>query len=936
MAIDTLDRIATDVRDPRARSYIPLHRARRALMDGRAEETERLIDEGVKLAWSLHDSTVPILAGAQLFALRRAQGRLGELENAVHQFADRLPAMPAWRCALAVLYLDDGREGEARRELEHLAARDFADFPRDNVWMIAMASLAELCHGLEEGGHAVEVEKLLAPFANRNVVSPEGIFGGPVTRYLALCAAARADWDVAREYMAAARTAAERLSLGPTLALLDLDEAQILARRDGPGDAAAARALLVRARERSSAIGVPVMGGRLERVEEMVGATGTATASPAATVPAPAEGLTASLRREGDVWRVEFEGRTRCVKDAKGLRHLALLLDHPGVEFHAVDIVGAAEGTTAAGRAGVAGDADVEVRRGDGDAGALLDPQAKREYRARLEDLRAEIEEAEDFNDPERAARAREEMEFIARELSSAVGLGGRDRKAASNAERARVNVTRAVKGRHPPHRRRGREPRPRARDDRAHRLLLPLRARSAAPGDLAGRWRLSPGGRWPVPSRPWRARSNPSTSSSSARASAGRSPPAGSPRRAGASCSSSAGGRGRRGRFPGPRGRRGATASGGRARGCSACGTCGASPGSRRSSSSGLGGGSLIYANVALRKDAETFADDEHEHWPVRYEDLEPHYATVEAMQGARPYPHDREPYASTPKTNALLDGARRAGLDAFLPNIAVSFAPDGEAPGAPLPPAPNVHDAPRYTCRLCGECIVGCQYGAKNTLDYTYLSAARTAGATIRCCCEATLLAPADDGGWRVGYRQHLTAKTGHRADLLDPTDEPEREVRAGAVVLAAGTFGTTRLLLSQPAEPATAQPPPRDGVQLATATCCSSCATPTGRSTRRPARRSRRRRAWTTATRRAGASSSCRTRAPPPGASGCGRRPSCRRTSGACATGSGARSARGCAARSTRASARCSARRSGRRASRPRCCRCSAWAATCPAGA
>ena len=452
MAIATLDRIATDVRDPRARSYIPLHRARRALMDGRAEEAERLIDEGVKLAWSLHDSTVPILAGAQLFALRRAQGRLGELENAVHQFADRLPAMPAWRCALAVLYLDDGREGEARRELEHLAARGFADFPRDNVWMIAMASLAELCHGLEEGGHAVEVEKLLAPFANRNVVSPEGIFGGPVTRYLALCAAARADWDVAREYMAAARAAAERLSLGPTLALLDLDEAQILARRAGPGDAEAARTLLVRARERSAAIGVPVMGGRLERVEEMVGATGAvdAAASPAGAVPAQAaaaDGLTASLRREGDVWRVEFEGRTRFVKDAKGLRHLALLLDNPGVEFHAVDIVGAAEGTTAAGRAGVAGDADVEVRRGDGDAGALLDPQAKREYRARLEDLRAEIEEAEDFNDPERAARAREEMEFIARELSSAVGLGGRDRKAASNAERARVNVTRAVKG---------------------------------------------------------------------------------------------------------------------------------------------------------------------------------------------------------------------------------------------------------------------------------------------------------------------------------------------------------------------------------------------------------------------------------------------------------------------------------------------------------
>jgi hypothetical protein len=202
-----------------------------------------------------------------------------------------------------------------------------------------------------------------------------------------------------------------------------------------------------------------VMGGRLERVEAMVGAAGGAAAAPASASAAAAtgagvaagaavgNGVTGTLRREGDVWRVEFEGRTRYVKDAKGLRHLALLLDNPGIEFHAVDIVGAAEGTAAAGRTGAVGDADLEVRRGDGDAGALLDPQAKREYRARLEDLRAEIEEAEDFNDPERAARAREEMEFIARELSSAVGLGGRDRKAASNAERARVNVTRAVKG---------------------------------------------------------------------------------------------------------------------------------------------------------------------------------------------------------------------------------------------------------------------------------------------------------------------------------------------------------------------------------------------------------------------------------------------------------------------------------------------------------
>jgi hypothetical protein len=80
------------------------------------------------------------------------------------------------------------------------------------------------------------------------------------------------------------------------------------------------------------------------------------------------------------------------------------------------------------------------------DAGPGLDPEAKAAYRGRLEDLREELEEAESFNDPERAARAREEMEFLARELAGAVGLGGRDRKAASNAERARVAVTKAVR----------------------------------------------------------------------------------------------------------------------------------------------------------------------------------------------------------------------------------------------------------------------------------------------------------------------------------------------------------------------------------------------------------------------------------------------------------------------------------------------------------
>jgi hypothetical protein len=159
---------------------------------------------------------------------------------------------------------------------------------------------------------------------------------------------------------------------------------------------------------------------------------------------APAQGPAgAVLAREGDVWRLDYEGRVLRVRDAKGMRHLALLLANPGIEFHAVDVATAAEGGAAPAAESAEG---LAVRAGTGDAGPALDSQAKAEYRSRLEDLRAEIEEAESFNDPERAARAREEMDFIAHELSAAVGLGGRDRRAASAAERARVNVTRALR----------------------------------------------------------------------------------------------------------------------------------------------------------------------------------------------------------------------------------------------------------------------------------------------------------------------------------------------------------------------------------------------------------------------------------------------------------------------------------------------------------
>ena len=76
----------------------------------------------------------------------------------------------------------------------------------------------------------------------------------------------------------------------------------------------------------------------------------------------------------------------------------------------------------------------------------LLDPQAKAQYQHRLTELRADLHEAEQRNDPHRAAKARDEMDAIAQHLASAIGLGGHDRKTSSAAERARSAVTKRLK----------------------------------------------------------------------------------------------------------------------------------------------------------------------------------------------------------------------------------------------------------------------------------------------------------------------------------------------------------------------------------------------------------------------------------------------------------------------------------------------------------
>ena len=152
---------------------------------------------------------------------------------------------------------------------------------------------------------------------------------------------------------------------------------------------------------------------------------------------------TSNVRREGDYWSLVFEGRTVRVRDLKGIRYLARLLAHPGREFHVLDLVAAETGEPAEAESNRAAGAS---RAALGDAGAMLDAQAKNAYRRRLAEIEEDIEQARALEDTEREAQADAERDFLVRELSRAVGLRGRDRRAASASERARVAVTRAIR----------------------------------------------------------------------------------------------------------------------------------------------------------------------------------------------------------------------------------------------------------------------------------------------------------------------------------------------------------------------------------------------------------------------------------------------------------------------------------------------------------
>jgi cholesterol oxidase len=186
----------------------------------------------------------------------------------------------------------------------------------------------------------------------------------------------------------------------------------------------------------------------------------------------------------------------------------------------------------------------------------------------------------------------------------------------------------------------------------------------------------------------------------------------------------------------------------------------------------SGLGGTSLINANVAIVPDDEVF----HElSWPrtVTSDELMPYYERAANMLEARTHPRAAELL----KVKALDRRAREIGRKAEALNIAVNFHLEGT----------NAYGAQQTPCIDCGDCVTGCNVGAKNTLCMNYLPLAKNNGADIFTQTEVDWLEKLADGGWRIH---------GGRFTGLGLPENFTLEARC--VILSAGSLGTTEILL------------------------------------------------------------------------------------------------------------------------------------------
>lgn len=264
--IETATRLAEELHQPRFIWHTLGLRALRALMSGSLDDAERLAEDALAAGRRADPQNADHYHAIQLATLRYGQGRLEEIEAPMRSFVERFPNLGTWRCTLALLYSELGREADARRELERASAGDWAALRRDSTWCVGIARAADACAQLGDSGRAERLYELLLPFESRNLVLGRvaSISIGSAARYLGMLAATMSRFDGAAGHFERALASNSAMGARPWLVHTRCDYARMLLTRREGDDRRRATWLLDEAEAEAGDIG-------MERIVERAG-----------------------------------------------------------------------------------------------------------------------------------------------------------------------------------------------------------------------------------------------------------------------------------------------------------------------------------------------------------------------------------------------------------------------------------------------------------------------------------------------------------------------------------------------------------------------------------------------------------------------------------------------------------------------------------------
>ena len=245
--LDAMAIVARELRQPSQNWFVSTMRARMALLEGRLPQAAELISQAHAIGEQTQNWNATVTYRLQLYALRREQGRLGEIEDLVRRSIQDYPTYPIFHCAAAHTAAALGNAKAARDALETLSLDDFAAIPFDEEWLVSMTLLAEAACILDDGERASALCERLLPYADRVAVAYPEISTGAVARNLGLLAATVQRVAAAEQHFEQALELNDRIGARRWLAHTQEDYARLLLTLRTTDAADKARTLLAQA-----------------------------------------------------------------------------------------------------------------------------------------------------------------------------------------------------------------------------------------------------------------------------------------------------------------------------------------------------------------------------------------------------------------------------------------------------------------------------------------------------------------------------------------------------------------------------------------------------------------------------------------------------------------------------------------------------------------